>query len=83
MKDSVVLVAPGISLQLVPLLVLTCHCTVGVGVPVADAVKVAVPPEHVVTFDGCVVITGEGLMVSVAGFVVADPQVLVNTALYW
>ena len=38
----VVLVAPGMSLKVEPPSVLTCHCTVGVGLPLAAAVKVAV-----------------------------------------
>jgi hypothetical protein len=41
-KLKVVFVAPEISFQLVPPLVLTCHWTVGVGLPVAAAVKLAV-----------------------------------------
>ena len=35
----VVEVAPGMSLNVVPPSVLTCHCTVGAGVPVADALN--------------------------------------------
>ena len=37
----VVLVAPPMSLQFTPPLVLTCHCMVGVGLAVAAAVKLA------------------------------------------
>ena len=44
MKLYVVLVAPAMSDQLDPPLVLTCHCTVGVGLPEAAAVNVAVWP---------------------------------------
>ncbi len=36
----------------------TCHCTVGVGVPVAAAVKVAVPPTRAVWSVGWVLICG-------------------------
>ncbi len=43
-KLKVVEVAPGRMLKVAPLSVLTCHCTVGVGEPVAAAVKVAVWP---------------------------------------
>jgi len=43
-KLRVVEVAPGRMLKVAPLFVLTCHCTVGVGEPVAAAVKVAVWP---------------------------------------
>ncbi len=61
---SVVLVAPGILLNGPP--VLTCHCTVGVGKPLAAAVKVAVPPSQTVWLVGLVVTvgaTGSGLIV--------------------
>jgi hypothetical protein len=43
-KLSVVEVAPPTLVNVVPPSVLTCHCTVGVGEPVAAAVKVAVCP---------------------------------------
>jgi hypothetical protein len=43
-KLRVVEVAPETLLNVVPPSVLTCHCTVGVGEPVAAAVKVAVWP---------------------------------------
>src|SRR5258708_40096302 len=43
-KLRVVEVAPGRMLKVAPLSVLTCHCTVGVGEPVAAAVNVAVWP---------------------------------------
>jgi len=42
-KLNVVEVAPAMLLN-APLPMLTCHCTVGVGLPVAAAVKVAVDP---------------------------------------
>ena len=45
-KVSVVEVAPGMSLNGPPLD--TCHCTVGAGVPLAAAVKVAVAPLQTV-----------------------------------
>jgi hypothetical protein len=51
-KLKVVFVAPEISFQLVPPLVLTCHWTVGVGLPVAAAVKLAVAPELTVELLG-------------------------------
>jgi hypothetical protein len=38
--------------------VLNCHCTVGVGLPLAAAVKIAVPPAFTVAFTGFVVIAG-------------------------
>ena len=40
------LVAPVIFDQAVPL-VLTCHCAVGTGVPVADEVKLTLVPAHI------------------------------------
>ena len=41
-----------------PLPVLTCHCTVGVGEPLAAAVKLVVPPALTVAAAGFVVTTG-------------------------
>ena len=52
-------------LNVAPPSVETCHCTVGVGKPLAAAVNVAVPPEQVVWFVGCVVIAGASFTVSV------------------
>src|SRR5213594_3519011 len=71
-------------LKVTPPSVLTCHCTVGVGAPVAAAVKVAVWPAFTVWFTGCVVMVGGvgEFTVSVAAVVVADPAELVNTARY-
>src|SRR3989441_13195564 len=57
-KLSVVEVAPETLLNVTPPSVLTCHCTVGVGEPVAAAVKVAVWPAVTVWFTGCVGIFG-------------------------
>jgi hypothetical protein len=65
--------------------VLTCHCTVGVGVPVAAAVKVAVAPAVTVRFVGLVVIVGAvfpAFTVKVAFVVVALPAAFVKTARY-
>jgi hypothetical protein len=59
-KLNVVEVAPMMLLNVAPPSVLTCHCTVGVGEPVAAAVKVAVWPAVAVWFVGCVVIVGAG-----------------------
>src|SRR6266568_1174167 len=55
---SVVEVAPAISLKLTPPSVLTCHWTVGAGVPVAAAVNEAVCPAVIVRLDGDVVTAG-------------------------
>src|SRR5882724_3116647 len=57
-KFRVVEVAPETLLNVAPPSVLTCHCTVGVGEPVAAAVKVAVWPAVTVWLAGCVVIVG-------------------------
>ena len=66
-----------------PLLVLTCHCTVGVGVPVAAAVRLSSVPTLTVWLLGLVVTTGStGLTFSVAAVVVAVPAALVKTARY-
>src|SRR5205814_7827104 len=75
-KLSVPLVAPGMSVKPEPLS--TCHCTVGAGVPLAAAVKVAVPPAQTVWLVGCVVTAGATLTVNVAALVVAVPQALVE-----
>ena len=57
-KAYVVVVAPATSSQVLPLLVLTCHCTVGFGDPVAVAENVAVLPTFTVWFDGWVAMEG-------------------------
>ena len=46
------------ALNVVPPLVLTSHCTVGVGLPLAAAVKVAVPPALTVWLAGFVTTAG-------------------------
>ena len=81
-KLSVVDVAPVMLLNVVPPLVLTCHCTVGVGCPLAPAVNVAVSPLVSVWFNGFNVIVAAVFTVSSAAFVFVDPAVLVNTARY-
>ena len=81
MKLYVVLVAPSILDQLSPLGLL-CHCTVGVGVPLAAAVNVAVAPATTVVLAGWVVTAGAEFTVSVAALVVAVPAEFVNTARY-
>src|SRR5213594_3307793 len=78
-KLRVVEVAPEMLPKVMPPSVLTCHCTVGVGEPVAAAVKVAVWPAVTVWFTGCVVMVGGvEFTVSVAAVVVADPAELVK-----
>ena len=54
---NVVEVAPATFVNAPPA-VLTCHCTVGAGFPVAAAVNVAVAPAATVTFAGLIVIAG-------------------------
>ena len=49
---SVVEVAPGTSVNVAPPSVLTCHCTVGAGDPVADALNDADCPEVTVKLEG-------------------------------
>jgi len=63
-KLRVVEVAPETLLNVVPPSMLTCHCTVGVGEPVAAAVKVAVWPAATVWLAGCMVIVGYGFVTS-------------------
>jgi len=54
---NVPLVAPAMFDHEVPL-VLTCHCTVGTGVPVADEIKLTIVPAHTVCETGWLVIVG-------------------------
>ena len=61
--------------QLVPLSELDCHCTVGVGVPVAEAVKVAFEPGETVVDVGFDVMVNEPTF-KVAGVVVIFPNKL-------
>ena len=49
-------VAPEIELQLTPRLVETRHCTLGVRIPVAEALNEAVSPAVTVSLIGCEVI---------------------------
>ena len=57
-NDSVVLVAPATFWNVAPPSVLCCHCTVGVGLPFAAAVNVAVLPAETDWLLGLVVIEG-------------------------
>src|SRR6266446_7034110 len=57
-KLSVADVAPTISLKLPPPSVLSCHCTVGAGKPLAAVVNVAVLPAHAVWGAGWAVTDG-------------------------
>ena len=51
-------VAPDTLLHVLPLLVLTCHCTVGVGFPLAVALKEAVCPAFTAWLAGWLVTDG-------------------------
>jgi hypothetical protein len=78
-KEYVAEVAPAMSAHVVPL-VLTCHCTVGVGEPLAAAMKLAVDPEVTVRLVGCVVTAGTVCTVNVAAVVVTLLAALVKKA---
>src|SRR4051812_29384028 len=70
--------------KVVPPSVLTCHCAVGVGAPLAAAVKVMVLPTCWARFAGCCVMVGAAVeTLRVAGALVALPTELVKTARYW
>jgi hypothetical protein len=83
---SVVEVPPDTGEKLEPPLIKTIHWTLGVGLPDAAALKLALDPAFTLTLDGLVVTTGAlgaVVTVKVAALVVADPGELVNTASYW
>src|SRR4030095_17024150 len=63
-NDNVLLVAPPILFQ-VPL-VFTCHCTVGVGPPLASELNITTSPAHFVCEDGWVVTCGATVLPSTA-----------------
>src|SRR5258706_229543 len=67
-------------LNVAPPLVLCCHWTVGVGLPLAAATNVAVDPAETEILVGLVVTLGAKFTVMVAAVVVAEPDALVNTA---
>jgi hypothetical protein len=78
----VVEVAPGMELKVTPESVDTSHCTLGLGQPVADALKEAFPPAAMVWLDGFSVTAGMWVTWSIAAVVFATPAELVNCALY-
>jgi hypothetical protein len=78
-KEYVAEVAPVMFVQVVPS-VLDCHCTVGVGEPLAAALKLAVDPEVTVLLVGCVVTAGSVCTVNVAAVVVTFPAAFVKIA---
>jgi hypothetical protein len=65
MKLSVVEIAPGILENVPPWFVLSCHCTVGAGVPVAEAVNVTGVPLAIVWLVGPVATIGGASMIKV------------------
>src|SRR5258708_37278868 len=67
-------------LNVAPPSVLTCHCTVGTGFPLAAATKVTFEPALIDWLTGFVVTDGAKFTVIVAAAVVAVPDPLVNTA---
>ncbi len=65
---------------------LTCHCTVGVGDPLAEAVKLAVAPAATATEAGVLFTIGFDaveLTVRTAALLATEPAALLNTARYW
>ena len=62
-KVKVPVVAPAMLCQLVPF-VLSCHCTVGAGLPLAAELKLAVKPAHLVCEAGWVVTVGDTMLPS-------------------
>ena len=59
---------------------LTCHCTVGPGLPLAAALNVASPPAHTVRFVGLLVTTGAVFTVNATRVEVCDaPHVPLTT----
>ena len=60
-NDNVPDVAPLILFQLVPL-VLSCHCTVGAGLPLASERKITLSPAHFVCAVGCVITEGDAIL---------------------
>jgi hypothetical protein len=81
-KLKVVEVAPTIGLNVVPPFVLTIHCTVGAGLPLAAAVNVTVPPTPTDRLTGFSVTVGSKFTFKDAAVVVALPAAFVKTASY-
>ena len=62
-NDNVPLVAPAMLFQLVPL-VLSCHCTVGAGLPLAPELNITFTPAHLVCESGWIVTVGATILPS-------------------
>src|SRR4051794_829339 len=61
----------------------TCHCTVGDGLPEAEALKLNGSPAATAWSDGLDVTDGAVCTVRLAAVVVVEPTTLVKTARYW
>ena len=75
--------APGTLDQLAPLSVLICHCTAGVGTPVAAAVNAAVSPGPITRSIGWLTSVGAASKRSVPLDDATVPNEFENTARYW
>ena len=82
-RSDVSAVAPGTEVHAAPPFVDSCHCKVGVGVPEAAAVNVAVSPATTLSLTGLITITGATSTVNLAGaLATGGPAAFVNTARY-
>ena len=81
-NSKLVLVAPLMSVKVAPPSVLSCHCMVGAGIPLAVATKPAVAFSHTVRLEGSVATEVATFTVIIAAVVIAVPHELVNTARY-
>jgi len=79
-KQSELDVAPATLVHVEPLLVLSCHCIAGAGVPLAVELKQTLPPSQTVESFGSDDTTGGVLIVSLPAAEFAEPQLLVKTA---
>src|SRR6185369_15959972 len=83
LKVKLGLVAPAMSLNVSPPSMLSCHCTVGAGLPLALALKVTLP-GHTVWLDGFNVTTGPLSRVKIAAVLgTLAAHRLLNRARYW
>jgi len=81
-KQSELELAPATSLHVEPLLVLSCHCMAGAGLPFAVELKQTFPPSQTVESFGFKDTTGGVFTVSLPAVEFIDPQELVKTARY-
>src|SRR6185369_12231395 len=83
LKVKLGLVAPAMSLNVSPPSMLSCHCTVGAGLPLALALKVTLP-GHTVWLDGFNVTTGPLSRVKIAAVLgTLAAHRLLKRARYW